>query len=90
MRPNETLYVSINNFKNKKDMTVDGNVIATSYKVDEFGLTVTFYDEKEQPVFFARLEEPIARIRRILPVRLNYVFDGEITHVTGFLPLKEG
>lgn len=70
-------------------MTVDGELIITSYKEDSLGLTVTFYDKNEQSVFFTRLDEPISRIRHILPVKLDYVFDGEETHVTSILPLKE-
>lgn len=68
-------------------MTVDGNLIITSYRVNR--LTVMFYDKDERPVFISKLSEPMARIRHILPVRLNYVFDGEKTCVTSFLPLRE-
>lgn len=77
-------------------MTVDGNLIITSYKVNEevneFGRTVhtvKFYDKDKNPVFTSKMEEPMARIRHILPVRLNYVFDGEKARATGFLPLRE-
>lgn len=71
-------------------MSVDGALIITSCKEDSLGLTVTFYNKNGQPVFLARLDEPIARIRYILPVKLNYVFDGEKTRATGILPIKEG
>lgn len=46
-----------------------------------------FYNKDKQPEFYAELEDPIARIRHILPVRLNYVFDGKTTRVIGILPL---
>lgn len=69
-------------------MSVDGELIITSCKEDSLGLTVTFYDKNEQPVFSARTNEPMARIRHILPVKLNYVYNGETTRAIGILPLR--
>lgn len=68
-------------------MTVDGQTIITSFEEDSLRHTVTFYNKDGQPEFYTELEEPIARIRHILPVRLNYVFDGKITSAVSVLPL---
>ena len=87
MRPNETLYVSINQIEIIRTMTVDGQTIIISFKEDSIRHTVTFYNKDEQPEFYTELEEPIARIRHILPVRLNYVFDGKTTRAVSVLPL---
>lgn len=68
-------------------MTVDGQTIIISFKEDSRRRIVTFYNKDKQPEFYAELEDPIARIRHILPVRLNYIFDGKTTRVIGVLPL---
>lgn len=67
-------------------MTTDGIMTITSYKDDSFGLTTTFYNDKEE-TFFVKSNNPIARIKYILPVKVNYVFDGKNTHITGILPI---
>lgn len=67
-------------------MTTDGIMTITAYKDDSFGLTMTFYNDKEE-AFFVKSNNPIARIKYILPVKVNYVFDGKNTHITGILPI---
>ena len=67
-------------------MTVDGIMTITAYKDDSFGLTTTFYNDKEE-AFCVKFDNPLARIKHILPVKINYVFDGKDTHITGILPL---
>lgn len=66
-------------------MTVDGIMTITAYKDDGFGLTTTFYNGKEE-VFYVKSDNPLARIKHILPVKINYVFDGKNTRITGILP----
>ena len=66
-------------------MTVDGIMTITAYKDDNFGLTTTFYNGKEE-AFCVKFNNPLARIKHILPVKINYVFDGKDTHITGILP----
>ena len=66
-------------------MTVDGIMTITAYKDDSFGLTTTFYNGKEE-AFCVKFDNPLARIKHILPVKINYVFDGKDTHITGILP----
>ena len=53
----------------------------TAYKDDSFGLTTTFYNDKEES-FFVKSDNPLAWIKHILPVKVNYVFDGKDTHKT--------
>lgn len=67
-------------------MTVDGIMTITNYKDDSFGLTTTFYNGKEE-AFWVKSDNPLARIKHILPVKINYVFDGKNTTITGILPL---
>lgn len=67
-------------------MTTDGIMTITAYKDDSFGLITTFYNDKEE-AFFVKSNNPIARIKYILPVKANYVFDGKNTHITGILPI---
>ena len=67
-------------------MTTDGIMTITAYKDDSFGLTTTFYNGKEE-AFFVKNNNPIARIKYILPVKVKYVFDGKNTHITGILPI---
>lgn len=67
-------------------MTTDGIMTITAYKDDSFGLTTTFYNDKEE-AFFVKSNNPIARIKYILPVKVNYVFDGKNTNITGILPI---
>lgn len=67
-------------------MTTDGIMTITAYKDDSFDLTTTFYNDKEEE-FFVKSNNPIARIKHILPVMVNYVFDGKNTHITGILPI---
>ena len=66
-------------------MTVDSIMTITAYKDDSFGLTTTFYNGKEE-AFCVKSDNPFARIKHILPVKINYVFDGKDTHITGILP----
>ena len=66
-------------------MTVDDIMTITAYKDDSFGLTTTFYNGKEE-AFCVKFDNPLARIKHILPVNINYVFDGKDTHITGILP----
>lgn len=66
-------------------MTVDGIMTITTYKDDSFGLTTTFYNGKEE-VFYVKSDNPLSRIKHILPVKINYVFDGKNTRITGILP----
>ena len=66
-------------------MTVDGIMTITTYKNDSFGLTTTFYNGKEE-AFCVKSDNPLARIKHILPVKINYVFDGKNTRITGILP----
>lgn len=70
-------------------MTVDGQLIITSFKVDLSKRIVIFYDRARQPEFSAELDSPIARIRHILPVKVDYVFDSEKAHITGILPFDQ-
>ena len=58
----------------------------TAYKDDSFGLTTTFYNGKEE-AFWVKSDNPLARIKHILPVKINYMFDGKDTHIIGILPL---
>ena len=67
-------------------MSVDGIMTITAYKDDSFGLTTTFYHDKEE-AFCVKSDNPFARIKHILPVKINYVFDGKDTHIIGILPL---
>ena len=67
-------------------MTTDGIMTITAYKDDSFGLTTTFYNDKEE-AFLVKSNNPIARIKYILPVKVNYVFDGKNTNITGILPI---
>ena len=67
-------------------MTVDGIMTITAYKDDSFGLTTTFYNGKEE-AFCVKSDNTFARIKHILPAKINYVFDGKDTHITGILPL---
>ena len=67
-------------------MTVDGTMTIIAYKDDSFGLTTTFYNNREES-FFVKSDNPLARIKHILPVKVNYVFDGKDSHITGILPL---
>ena len=67
-------------------MTIDGIMTITAYKDDSFGLTTTFYNGKEE-TFCVKSDNPFARIKHILPVKINYVFDGKDTHITGILPI---
>ena len=66
-------------------MTVDGIMTITTYKDDSFGLTTTFYNGKEE-AFYVKSDNPLSRIKHILPVKINYVFDGKNTRITGILP----
>ena len=66
-------------------MTVDGEMIITSYKEDTFGLTTTFYDGDKE-LFYIKNTNPINRIKHILPVKVAYIFDGNNTTITGVLP----
>ena len=66
-------------------MTVDGEMTITSYKEDSYGLTVTFFNDKEE-LFFLKSDNPLARIKGILPVKVNYIYDGKTTKITGILP----
>lgn len=70
-------------------MTVDGQLIITSFKVDLSKRIVIFYDEAKQPKFSVELDSSMARIRHILPVKVDYVFDGEKVHITGILPFDQ-
>ena len=67
-------------------MSVDGIMVITTYKDDSFGLTTTFYSNDEE-AFWVKSDNPFARVKHILPVKVHYVFDGKNTHITGFLPL---
>ena len=67
-------------------MTTDGIMTITAYKDDSFGLRTTFYNDKEES-FFVKSNNPIARIKYILPVKVNYAFDGKNTHITSILPI---
>ena len=67
-------------------MTTDGIMTITAYKDDSFGLTTTFYNDKKE-AFFVKNNNPIARIKYILPVKVKYVFDGKNTYITGILPI---
>lgn len=67
-------------------MSVDGVMTITAYKDDSFGLTTTFYNGKEE-AFWVKSDNPLARIKHILPVKINYMFDGKDTHIIGILPL---
>lgn len=66
-------------------MTVDGIMTITTYKNDSFGLTTTFYNGKEE-AFCVKSDNPLTHIKYILPVKINYVFDGKNTRITGILP----
>ena len=66
-------------------MTVDGIMTITAYKDDSFGLMTTFYNGKEE-AFCVKFDNPFTRIKHILHVKINYVFDGKDTHITGILP----
>ena len=66
-------------------MTVDGEMTITSYKEDSYGLTVTFFNGEEE-LFFLKSDNPLARIKDILPVKVNYIYDGKNTTITGILP----
>ena len=65
-------------------MTVDGIMTITTYKDDNFGLTTTFYNGKEE-AFCVKSDNPLARIKYILPVKINYGYDGKNTRITSIL-----
>lgn len=67
-------------------MSVDGIMTITSYKDDEFDLTTTFINNEGEPEFRVKSSNPFARIKHILPVKINYYFDGEKTKIMGIRP----
>ena len=66
-------------------MTVDGIITITTYKDDSFGITTTFYNGKKE-AFCVKYDNPLARIKHILPVKINYVFDGKNTRIACIFP----
>ena len=66
---------------------VDGIMLLTSYKEDSFGLTTTFYNENGEEEFCVKSSHPFARIKSILPVKANYIFDNGKLTITGIMPI---
>lgn len=66
-------------------ITVDEIITITTYKDDSCGLTTTFYHDKEE-AFCVKSDNPFARVKHILPVKVHYAFDGKNTIITGILP----
>lgn len=65
---------------------VDGIMLLTSYKEDSFGLTITFFNEKGEEEFCVKSSHPLARVKSILPVKANYIFDNGKLTITGIMP----
>lgn len=65
-------------------MTEDeGELILVSCREDLSDNSISFYDRNGKPVYFSRLDEPMARIKYILPVKLRYLGN----EATGVLPI---
>ena len=68
-------------------MTLDYELILSSYKEDNYNLTTTFFLEDGSEFGFVKNTNPLSKIKSILPVKIQVTNENGNTRITGVLPI---